>query len=200
MPIVSEIDTSEYRQPDYPIDPVFIRRWSPRAMSGEPVSERELLTLFEAARWAPSSYNEQPWRFLYARQDTKHWSTFFNLLVELNQSWAKNAAVLVVLVSKTTFSHNGKPNRVHTFDAGSAWENLALQAARMGLVAHGMAGFDADKARRELHVPEDFAVEAMIAIGQPGRSEDLPEPLRQREVPSGRKPVSEVVCEGPFKL
>jgi len=200
MPIVSEIDTSEYRQPDYPIDPVFIRRWSPRAMSGEPISDRELLTLFEAARWAPSSYNEQPWRFLYARRDTGHWSTLFDLLVELNQSWAKNAAVLVVLVSKKTFSHDGTPNKVHTFDAGSAWENLALQAARMGLVAHGMAGFDAEKARRELRVPEDFAVEAMIAIGKPGRSEDLPEALREREVPSGRKPVSEIVSEGPFKL
>ena len=200
MPIVSEIDTSEYRQPDHPVDPVFIRRWSPRAMSGEPVSDRELLTLFEAARWAPSSYNEQPWRFSYARRDTQHWSTFFDLLVELNQSWAKNAAVLVVLVSKRTFSHDGKPNSVHTFDAGSAWENLALQAVRMGLVAHGMAGFDAEKARGELQVPGDFEVEAMIAIGRPGRSEDLPEPLRDREGPSGRKPVSEIACQGPFKL
>jgi nitroreductase len=200
MPIVSEIDPTQYRQADHPIDSIFVKRWSPRAMAGEPISEQELMTLFEAARWAPSSYNEQPWRFLYARRDTKPWRTFFDLLVELNQSWTKNAAVLIVLIAKKTFTHNGEPNRVHIFDAGSAWENLALQAARMGLVAHGMAGFDEEKARRDLGVPEDFTVAAMIALGQPGRSEDLPEALRGREVPSSRKPVAEFVCEGKFRF
>ena len=200
MSLVSDIDPSEYRQPDHPVDSVFVWRWSPRAMSGEPISAEQLMTVFEAARWAPSSYNEQPWRFLYARRGTKHWPTFFSLLVEANQAWAQNAAVLVVIVSGTTFTNGGGPNRVHTFDAGSAWENLALQGTLIGLVVHGMAGFDYERARRDLGVPDDFEVEAMVAIGKPGRTEDLPEAVRALETPSGRKPLSQVVCEGPFKF
>src|SRR2546428_3615641 len=136
----------DHRKPDHPIDLLFIRRWSPRAMSGEPLSEKEFLTLFEAARWAPSTYNEQEWRFLYARRDTPHWFTFFDLLVEGNQAWCKNAAVLVVVLAHKVFAKNGKPNPVHLFDCGSAWENVALQATAMGLVAHGMQGFDFEKA------------------------------------------------------
>ena len=188
----------DHRQPEHPIEPIFYRRWSPRAMSGETLTEEELLRLFEAARWAPSTYNEQEWRFLYARRDTPQWSLFFNLLVEANQAWCKNAAVLVVILARKTFQRNGKPNPVHLFDAGSSWENLALQATAMGLVSHGMAGFDFEKARTDLKVPDEFAVAAMFALGRPGDPADLPEQVRKMEIPSGRRPVRESIREGVF--
>lgn len=196
--LVTEIDTTRYRKPAYPIEPLITRRWSPRAMSGEPLGDSELLTLFEAARWAPSSYNAQPWRFLYARRDSIQWERFFSLLSEPNRRWARQAAVLMVVVSRNTFEWNGKPARTHTFDAGAAWQNLALQGAALGLVVHGMQGFDYDRARSELKIPEAFTVEAMIAVGKPGRPEDLPEDLRQREQPSDRKPIAEIAMEGGF--
>jgi nitroreductase len=167
-------------------------------MDGRPLAEGELNTLFEAARWAPSTYNEQEWRFLYAHRETRHWETFFNLLAEANQAWCKNAAVLVVVVSHKVFQRNGKPNPVHTFDSGASFENLALQATIMGLVAHGMAGFDRDKARADLGVPDGYDVEAMVALGHPGDPAELPAPLLERETPSGRKPLREITCEGRF--
>jgi nitroreductase len=191
-------DAHDVRKPDHAIEPLFLRRWSPRAMSGEALSEKELLTLFEAARWAPSTYNEQEWRFLYARREGEHWQTFFELLMEANQAWCHKAGVLVVVLSHRVFQRNGKPNPVHTFDSGAAFENLALQGSAMGLVVHGMAGFDRDKARAALRVPDDYDVEAMIALGRPGDPDELPPPLREREQPSGRKPVREIAAEGPF--
>ena len=193
-------DPAAHRQPDYPIEPIFIRRWSPRALSGEPLSEIELLTLFEAARWAPSTYNEQEWRFLYARRETHYWQSFFDLLMDANKAWCKNAAVLVVVLARKTFAQNGKPNPVHLFDSGSAWENLALQAMTMGLVAHGMAGFDFEKARKTLRIPDEYAVAAMFALGRPGDPDQLPPELREREKISGRRPVRESICEGPFQF
>jgi nitroreductase len=198
MPIVTEIDPGDYRKPAHDVESSFIERWSPRAMSAEPLSQEELMRLLEAARWAPSAYNEQPWRFLYARRDTQHWQTFFELMINFNQQWAKNAAALFVVVSKGTFQHNGKPNVTHSFDSGAAWQSLALQGSAMGLVVHGMAGFDAEKARRSLRIPDDYHVEAMIAVGKPGRTEDLPEAMREAEVPSDRKAVSAIAGEGPF--
>lgn len=191
-------DPLQHRQADYPIEPIFLRRWSPRAMSGEPLTDEELMTLFEAARWAPSTYNEQEWRFLYARRDCEHWDTFFSLLIEANQAWCHRAAVLVVVLSHKVFERNGKPNPVHTFDSGSAFENLALQGAAMDLVVHGMAGFDRGKARDLLSVPDDYDVEAMIALGKPGDPDELPPEIKARETPSGRKPVADIIREGPF--
>src|SRR5262245_36262805 len=102
-------DALTVRKPDYPIEPIFLRRWSPRAMTGEPIKEDELMRMFEAARWAPSTYNEQEWRFLYGRNNSPNWNTFFNLLVPANQAWCKSAGVLLVVLSKKTFTHNGKP-------------------------------------------------------------------------------------------
>jgi nitroreductase len=191
-------DPLDNRQPDRPIERIFLQRWSPRAMSGEPLTHDELMTLFEAARWAPSTYNEQEWRFLYARRDTPHWQTFFDLLMDAHKVWCQRAAVLVVVLSHKVFERNGKPNPVHTFDTGAAFENLALQGTVMGLVIHGMAGFDRDKARASLGVPDDYAVEAMIALGRPGDPAELPPELRDREKPSGRKPVAKFVREGEF--
>jgi nitroreductase len=196
--MINEVDLSEYRQPEYDIDQVFLNRWSPRAMSGEEIGRDELMSLFEAARWAPSSFNNQPWRFLYAIRDTENWGLFLSLMVEGNQVWAKNASVLITVVSKKTFD-NGKPSRTHSYDTGAAWENLALQGTLKGLVVHGMQGFDYDRARQVLNIPEGYDVEAMIAVGKPGKKENLPEKLQEREFPSNRKKVSEIAFEGKFE-
>jgi nitroreductase len=186
------------RTPEVPsVDPLFLNRWSPRAMADKEVSKADLMALFEAARWAPSSYNEQPWRFMYAQKGTKAWNTFMDLLVPFNQEWCKSGSVLVVILSKNTSSRGGL-NSLHTFDAGSAWQNLALQGSLKDLVVHGMAGFDYEKARTVLQVPEDYTIEAMCVIGHPGTATNLPESMREMEKPSGRKPLAEIVCEGTF--
>lgn len=195
---VSDIDAEELRDAGHGVDPLFPRRWSPRAMSGEGISEEELLRLLEAARWSPSSYNGQPWRFLYARRDTPAWDTFYDLLVDFNQTWCAGAAALVVVCSRTTFERNGKPARTHSYDTGAAWMALALQGSLSGLVVHGMQGFDYDRAREALGVPEGFEVEAMAAVGRPGEVDDLPEDLRDKEKPSGRKELGEIAFEGGF--
>jgi nitroreductase len=189
-----------YRKTQYKVGPLFVNRWSPRAMSGEEIEGKDLMALFEAARWAPSSFNNQPWRFLFARRGTEHWEKFFGLLTDRNKLWVKNAAVLIVMVSKTTFDHNGKPARTHSFDAGAAWENLALQGTAMGFVVHGMQGFSYSRAREELGVPGEYEVEAMAAVGKPGKKEDLPKELQLQEYPSPRKKINEIVFEGFFKV
>jgi nitroreductase len=193
-------DPMEFRQAAHPIEPIFLKRWSPRAMSGESIRDEELMSLFEAARWAPSTFNEQEWRFLYAARDSRHWATFMELLAPANQSWCGQAGVLIVLASHKVFTKNGKPNPVHTLDCGAAMENFALQATGMNLVVHCMAGFDRDQARQRLQIPQDYDVEAMIAVGRPGDPRQLPEPLREREVPSGRRPISDFICQGPFQF
>ena len=167
-------------------------------MSGESLPDSELARLFEAARWAPSSYNDQPWRFLYAHRDSPHWDTFLDLLVDFNRQWADKAAVLIVMLSRTTREKNGQPAPTHSFDAGAAWQNLALQGRAQGLVVHGMGGFDYDRARQDLRVPPEYAVEAMAAVGKPAAVEALPEGLREMEVPSGRKEIAEIAFEGPM--
>jgi nitroreductase len=195
--IYDEIDAHEHRHPDHEIEPYFVERWSPRSMTGEPLSEEDLMRLFEAARWAPSSRNAQPWRFLWARNGTPAWAGFLDLLAEGNRVWCEQAGALVVIVSKTAFD-DGKPNRTHSYCAGAAWMSIALQGRAMGLVVHGMAGFDRVRAAAELCVPEGFEVEAMAAVGYPAGRDDLPERLRQRETPSGRKPLAELQLEGGF--
>lgn len=189
---------SDHRKADHPVESIFVNRWSPRAMSGEPITDGELNSLFEAARWAPSSYNEQPWRMLYAKRGSQHWPKFVDFLVETNRVWADKAAALVVFTASKVFSRNSKPNPVHVFDCGSAWENFALQGSKMGLVVHGMAGFDADKVKTGCKVPDDYSIIAMAAVGRPGDPNSLPENLRQIEVPSPRKSIKEIALEGGF--
>ncbi len=194
------INGSDKRTADYPVDEIFLDRWSPRAMTGEAIANEDLMVLFEAARWAPSSYNNQPWRMLYAHRDSKYWQLFFDLMVEFNQSWAKDAAALVVFISRTHFDFNGEPSVTHSFDTGAAWENLALQGWRQGLVVHGMQGFDYERARTALKIPEGFQVEAMCAIGKPADPETLSADLRAKEIPSDRRKLEQTVCEGPFSF
>jgi len=193
------IPGSTVRRAAHPIDPLFLDRWSPRAMSGEPLSDAELHTLFEAARWAPSSMNFQPWRLIYARRDTPAWPAWLELLNPGNRSWAQRAAALVLFASRRNFD-DGRPCPTHSFDTGAAWENLALQGTRLGLVVHGMAGFDHARARSELAIPESLHVEAMIAIGRPGDRALLSEAQQQREAPSDRRPLAQTVCEGRYTL
>ena len=167
-------------------------------MSGDSISPEQLMTMFEAARWAPSSFNAQQWRALYAHRDTPHWQTFFDLLVDANKTWAKNAAVLVVFISRKNFEHKNEPSVTHSYDTGAAWENFALEGFRQGLVVHGMEGFDYDRARTQLRIPDEFQVEAMAVVGRPGSKEILPEKLRARENPNDRRKLTESVFEGPF--
>ncbi len=195
---VVTMNAAAVRQAEHPADSQFLNRWSPRAMSGETVPREELMLLFEAARWAPSSYNAQPWRFLFAERTGKDWPRFLGLLVEANQKWAAAAAALVVMVSRKTFEMNNKPSVTHSFDTGAAWAYLALQGSLLGLVVHGMQGFDYERARSELAVPEEYDVLAMCAIGKPGRVSELAAELQTREQPSGRKKLAEIACEGAF--
>lgn len=196
------VTTINSRTTDYPIDPIFLERWSPRAFTGEAISETDLLTMFEAARWAASSYNSQPWRFLYARRDSPHWDKFLGLLNPANQSWAKQASALVVLVSNSVMRPPGAdkdvPSHSHSMDAGTASGYFALQAVKMGWFVHGMVGFDMNRAFAELNVPQGYRVEAAYAVGRRGDKAMLPEALQAREQPTPRRPLAEIVFEGGF--
>jgi nitroreductase len=189
-------DVKGKREPDYEIDPIFVNRWSPRALERD-MSEEDLMALFEAARWAPSSYNNQHWRFIYATHEDEEFEEFKELLSDFNREWAKEGYALVVIASKTTFDYNGEEAPTHSFDTGSAWENLALEAGKRDLVAHGMQGFDYDEAREKLGVPEGFEVEAMIAIGSKGDESSLDEDFRVE--PNGRKDLDEITMQGSFE-
>jgi nitroreductase len=188
----------DHRKADHPVENLFVDRWSPRAMSGEPMSPDELAILFEAARWAPSAGNTHPWRIVYAHRDTEHWPLFFSLLVERNQVWCRNAAVLLVFISRLTNEQSGRALVTHSYDTGAAWENLALQGTLRGLVVHGMAGFDYARAKTTLNIPDDFSVEAMAAVGKPGPITVLPEDFQARESPNTRRPITELVFEGRY--
>lgn len=194
--ILKEIELS--RKTDYPIHPLILNRWSPRSMTGEPLSDEELFPLFEAARWAPSSSNAQPWRFLYAKRDTAYWNMFFDLLVDFNKQWCVKAAILGITLARKTFEHNNKPSVTYAFDTGAAWENLCLEGTSRGLVVHGMEGFDYVKA--QALAPEEFEVLAMFAVGKRAPKHDLPnEKLQAREAPSNRKKISEIAFVGEMK-
>ena len=186
------------RTTEYEIDDIFLKRYSPRAMSREKISKEELMTLFEASRWAPSSNNSQPWRFVYAMRENPEFEKLFSFVMEKNQIWCKNAGALVVLISKNNLE-DGSLSIPHTFDTGSAFENLALQATQMNFVAHPMGGFNRNIAKEKLSVPDDYTVEIMIAIGKHGKIEDLPEYLQERETPTQRKNLEEIISEGSFK-
>lgn len=169
-------------------------------MSGESISEEELMPLFEAARWAPSSYNNQPWRFLYGKRKTPHFQKLFDLLVNFNKRWCENAAVLGLILSKKNFEHNGKPSITHSLDTGAAWGNLSLEGSGRDLVVHGMQGFDYERAKSEFNIPDEYEVLAMFAVGKKASKESLPPDLQEREAPSARKPLAEIISEGVFKF
>jgi nitroreductase len=180
-------------------DPQFMERWSPRAFSSEPIAPGTLRALFEAARWAPSCFNEQPWLFLYASSEEDR-ALFLSCLVEFNRKWAGRAPVLAFVLAKKRFAKTGEPNRWAPFDAGAAWVSLALQARKSGLFAHAMAGFDEALAHEVLKVPKDeYDIMAAVAIGHYGDPEQLPPEMKKTEAPNGRKPLSDVSVEGVFR-
>ncbi|AHJ61763.1 Nitroreductase family protein [Granulibacter bethesdensis] len=191
------------RRADHPIDELFLERWSPRAFTGETMPHHELLTILEAATWAPSGYNAQPWRFIYAHRDTPHFETLLKPLIPFNQGWAKNASVLLYVVSHTVLTPPGKdqpvPNHSHSFDAGAAWALLALQAHLKGWATHGMTGVDFAAAAEALNVPAEYRIEAAVAIGRRADPSVLDEAARAREVPNSREPVQSKIFEGTFR-
>ena len=191
------------RQPEHPIDSIFLARWSPRAFAPDTITEEELLGLFEAARWAPSSYNSQPARFIYGRRGTPAFDALLGLLIPFNQSWAKQASALVFVLSNSLMRPPGQdkdvPSHSHSFDAGAAWMSFALQAQMRDWYTHGMVGLDFDRAFADLDVPQGYRVECAIAVGRIGDKASLPEGLQAREQPSDRKPMSALAMEGRFK-
>jgi nitroreductase len=195
--VTPEVQAS--RKPNYEIAALLLNRWSPRSMTGEALADEELFPLFEAARWAPSSFNGQLWRFIVARrQNPGDFAAFVDFLTPGNRAWAQHAAALVVVASRTRFEYNDKPSITHAFDAGAAWENLAIEASRRQLVAHGMQGFDYARAKTELSIPDDFDAHAMIAIGRRAPAENLPEKYRATEHLNSRRPLREIIFEGRF--
>jgi nitroreductase len=192
------MDRSIPRNPETEIDSMFIDRWSPRAFDPEPLSQRQVDTLFEAARRSPSCYNEQPWLFVYATTEVDR-ERFLPALVEGNQSWAKRVPLLMFLLCRRTFAFNGKENRHALFDAGAAWMSLALQARKLGLHAHAMAGFSREKTYEILQAPVDeYDIMAAIAVGRRAEPSILPENIAAKDVPSDRKPRGEMAREGGF--
>ncbi|MEM5516352.1 nitroreductase family protein [Henriciella sp. AS95] len=187
--------------PHTAVDPSFVERWSPRAFEPVDMPKADLMTLFEAARWAPSAFNSQPWRFIWSRRGDPNWELFLSLLIPFNADWAKNSSVLGFVVSRTRQS---KPDGTstalvsHAYDAGSAWMQLALQAMKLGYHAHGMTGIDFDEVRTKLRVPEEFEVNAAFAVGKLGSPDSLPQKLRDRETPSDRLPLDEICSMGFF--
>jgi len=186
------------RTPDAQVDSQFPDRWSPRAFSSEPLSEATIKSLLEAARWAPSSSNEQPWTYVYATTDEQR-ARFVPILDKFNQIWAQHAPMLAFVMTRRMMTKSGKPNRHAQFDAGSSWLSLALEARKLGLYAHAMAGFDVDMAHEVLNAPRDvYEIMAAIAIGKYGDANQLDDYNRKREKPSARKPVAEFAFEGPL--
>lgn len=176
------------RQPGFPILPLLVERYSPRGFSGEPVREEEMMPLLEAARWAPSSYNDQPWRYVYVLQGDAEWQSFFDLMVPANQEWAKTAGALVIVISSKNFAKTGEFSPTHSYDTGAASQNLALQGHAMGLGVHSLGGFDYVRAAALLKLPDSYAVEAMMAIG---RLSATP-PIKF----SQRKPLEQIAFRG----
>ena len=182
----------------YPVDPLFVDRWSPRSFTAEPVPDAVLLSIFEAARWAPSASNAQPWRFLLSRRGDDAWTDFTSLLQPRNALWAASASALILIVSAKQVERRGEivENVSRSFDAGAAWANLAHQALLLGWHTHGIGGFDRGAARERLAIPDDFAIEAMVALGRAGGLDGLHADFHAAEAPNGRRPLDETVFAG----
>ena len=188
------------RRSDHPVDPLFIGRWSPRAFTGEAIDAQDLLTAFEAARWAPSSLNAQPWRFVFARRGQARFDDFLDLLAERNRQWAHKAGALVFFLSDSQVAYKDKvmPSPSHAFDTGAAWANFAHQLHLLGYAARAIGGFDRARAPEVLGAPPSFHVHAAVAAGRPAQAHTLPDAFRERESPSSRRPLSELVFEDVF--
>ncbi|MDT3428662.1 nitroreductase [Paenibacillus forsythiae] len=186
------------READHSINPLFVNRWSPRSFSDRSVSEEDLLTVLEAARWAPSARNGQPWRFLLAKTE-EQLQTFRELIFPSNRVWADQAPAIIGLASYKLWE-DGQPNRFHAFDTGAAWQAIALQASLLGLSTRAIASFDQEKARTALNVPDDYDVHLLIPIGYQGEADALNEDFRSLEKPNGRRALKDSIIEGKWDL
>lgn len=183
----------------YPINDLVKNRWSPRAFSETAVEEEKLKSLFEAARWAPSAFNEQPWRFIIGQKGDETYDKILQSLVEWNRQWAGKAPVLVLNIAAKTFSHNSKPNAVAQYDLGQAVALMLTEAVNQGLISHEMSGFDAEVAARLLLIPDNFQVVSVTAIGYYGDASLLPEDMLKSEMEERkRKSLDEIVFIGKF--
>jgi len=198
--IFSKDYLKKYRQINYPINDFFWCRWSPRAMSGEPLKEVEVLSLLEAARYAPSSFNEQPWRFIYTLKDSLAWQAVYNNLVPFNQEWAKNSGALVIVLSFSHYRKNNKKNDKASFDTGAAWQNIALQASLMSLVAHGMSGVNFEKLRSDFEISDNYKIEMVIALGHLADKNVLSNELAAIEEPSVRLKLEDIASLDKFNF
>jgi nitroreductase len=189
------MNTRKLATPDHPIQELIVQRWSPYGFADKLVSAEDLQSLFEAVRWAASSYNEQPWRYIVAgKQNSEDFERVLSCLVEGNQGWAKNAPVLALGCANLKFTHNGQPNRVAVHDLGLASANLCTEATARGLSVHQMAGILPERARVLFQIPEDVQVVTGLAIGYAADPEALPEQLKQRDLaPRRRKPLADFV-------
>ena len=194
-----EEEISRLRPDTFAINPLILGRWSPRSFLDKPVPESDLLAILEAARWAPSCFNEQPWRFLVARREPAL-ARLRACLTESNQTWANRAPVLLAVLSVPNFALENRPNRWNAFDAGTAWGYLALEAHRRSLVAHGMGGFSQKAVRAAFNVPEDWGVHALVAVGYRAPADQLSPEQQEQEHPSLRKPLAEIWFDGELKI
>ena len=187
---------------DHPVMPLFINRWSPRAYDGSVMPVSDLHSMLEAARWAPSAHNVQPWRFLYSLRLDENWQDYLDLLDPFNAAWAQNASALIFVLSDTVMPGDGerpdKPSGTHSFDTGAAWAQLALQATSLGYQAHAMAGIHFDLSRDRLGIPDRYRLEIAIAIGKLADPDGLPEALQAREQPSQRYAIDKIAFSGRF--
>lgn len=194
--------TAPDRDPGSSVLPVILNRWSPRSFVPAEISKAELLSILDAGRWAPSAYNRQPWRFLYARRGTPDWDRFLSWLIPFNQGWAGNASAIVYLASRTRTAAVGggesTPIPTHAFDTGAAAVLIEIQARQAGWASHPISGFDPDAARTGLGLPEAVHLNAAIVIGRQGEAGALPEGLREREKPSDREKLENLAFEGGF--
>lgn len=183
-----------------PIHDIIANRWSPRAYdASKAVSQTQIISLLEAARWAPSCFGDEPWRFIVwdKNQDETAWDKAYDCIVPGNQTWAKDAPVLVLICADTLFSHNQKPNRWANYDTGAAAVSLCLQATSMGLVTHQMGGFDGEKTRAAFGIPEQIEMMSMLAVGYAADADTLSDELKERELaPRKRRPLGELFYDG----
>ena len=190
------------RHADYPVDTLLLKRWSPRAYDGSAMPEVDLYSMLEAARWAPSAYNVQPWRFLYSLRDDENWRNYLDLLGPFNAAWAQHASALLFVLSDTVMPGEGdrpeKPSGTHSFDAGAAWAQLALQATALGYQAHAMAGIYRDLSRTRLAIPDQYCIEIAVAIGKRADPSMLSKELQAREQLSQRFSIDRIAFAGGF--
>ncbi|TXK74676.1 nitroreductase family protein [Paenibacillus sp. N3.4] len=184
------------RKADHPVHPLFLNRWSSRSFDPKEVSDETLHIILEAARWAPSSSNLQPWRFIVAKTEEQK-QKFQTFIKPNNRLWTDQAPVLILIISNK-HRQDGELSAAHAFDTGAAWASLAFQANILGLATRAVGGYDKESAREVLHVPSEYELHAVIALGYRGPRESLAEDLQERELPNGRRPLSESIIDGSF--